>query len=542
MSHLPEIKNLKTSSNSPRQNLTNTPNSSIISFNNLSKNLALEELVITKLNDKSKKEKQFKGKKSAEATSFKQKYLELIKFLKEREEYICQLEGRFEEPEKAIDIKIPTKTQDHFIRKPSIKNLNKHTEILTIKQENLDLSKAYKKISKHNSDLAQKISSLEQTKQKTQQKFETLEKNFQQKFHETENLQKRLKETELELGNKTEELEDMTRLLRISEEKRKVAIEQTMNTEKKFFNVKSKNYAIVNSQTELKAGLDDLTRELLIKESELKHFYEEILEYQKKLEKEQNANSSLRTQLEMVILTNKNNLGFWQAKLEESEKQNKELKENLAFKNQHVRKNSKRSETVIGHKFMDQFSAQEIARWQQKYYEAEEKLMAKTMEFEKMVKDGVYLNSQIDGKNLLIDRLNKVIQDGSMSETSGSQKLSSLYFEGFYEVQDLIEKLLKQNQTLIESYQCSACSNPQDLHINHPCSHLQCSNCTQNLPDLCSFCSQKVVFSHQSPHSSNFLSHLKSQIPSFKHLKLLINTFSFYPVSYNHYGRQKKEV
>ena len=542
MSHFPEIRNLKTSSNSPRQNLTNTPNSSIISFSNHSKNLVLDELVITKLNDKSKKEKLLKGKKSTEATSFKQKYLELIKFLKEREEYICQLEGRAGESEKVIDIKIPIKNQDQFVRKASIKNLNKHTEILTLKQENLDLSKAFKTISKQNSDLGLKISSLEQTKQRLKQKFETLEKNFQQKLIETETLQKKLKESELELANKIEELEDLARILRISEEKRKIAIEQTINTEKKIFNIKTKNYSIAHGQAELKMSLDDLTRELLSKESEIKNLHEEIFEYQKKLEKVDNSNSTLKTELEMVILTNKNNLAFWQAQLEEKDKQNKVLKENLSFKNQDPRKISKRSETVNGHKFMDQFSAQEIARWQQKYYETEEKLMAKNLDFEKMIKDGMYLSSQIDGKNLLIDRLNKIIQDSSMSETSGSQKLSSLYFEGFYEVQDQLEKLLKQNQALLESYQCSTCSSQQDLHTNHPCSHLQCSNCTQNLPDLCSFCSQKVHFSHQSPHSSNFLFHLKSQIPSFKHLKLLINTFSFYPVSYNHYGRQKKEV
>lgn len=525
-SYFPEIKSIKSPSNSPKQHFSGTPIKGLASLNNASKHFGFEELVITKLNEKSQKEKQTKTKKTSETSALKQKYIELIKFLKEREEYICQLESRMNDNDKEADLTESTKGQIYSHRKKSNKNISKNGEILALKQENHDLIKSFEKASKQISDLSQKVSTLDQAKQKLLYKSEQLEKNLQQKLSETENLQKKLKETQTELESKLDELEDTSRLLQISEDKRRVAIEQTMNTEKKFFNIKLKNNEIITNQTELKTSLDDLTREILLKESEVRHLTEEIFVYQRKLEKEQDLNSTLRTELEMVKLMNKNNLEFWQTQLEEMEKENKELKESVADRSQHVRRNSRRTETVIKNRFLDNFNAQEVARWQQKYFETEEKLMNKTMELEKFKKDGVYLHSQLEGKNELIDRLNKIIQD-NIGETSSSQRFSSLHIEGLYEVQELIDKLTKQNMSLLENFQCSTCTSQQNLQQNFPCTHLQCSNCQQNLNDLCSFCSKKVEFSTESSQSTSILSHLKSQNTSFKHLKLLINTFSF---------------
>ena len=255
---------------------------------------------------------------------------------------------------------------------------------------------------------------------------------------------------------------------------------------------------------------------------------EQVRELQKKIRKEKNLASGFKTELEMIRVNMKTNEDFFQGKIDEIAKENSELKETLNKSLQHIRKNMKRAGTVAGSKYLDDYSEQETMRWQQKFFESEEKLAFKTFELERIRKDDIYLHSQIDMKNSLIERLNKVLLETGDYSNSHKARSQSLPFDSQQELIELIDKLLNQNDLLADNFRCSNCtSTASPMVLLHPCHHLHCTQCQDAEIKICKSCNQSFLQAISLSLLSLFSNHLKSQCTSFKHLKLMINSLSF---------------
>jgi hypothetical protein len=147
---------------------------------------------------------------------------------------------------------------------------------------------------------------------------------------------------------------------------------------------------------------------------------------------------------------------------------------------------------------------------------------------EKIKKNDEYLQNQIEEKNLIIEKLNWIINE--TNECSGSLKAqsSSLPFDSFQEIVDIIDKVLHDNDLISSNLKCSSCSSPsQSLHIHDPCTHLECSTCFNISESICQTCIQKISHSTLVPHYGLLSHHLKSISISLTHLRHLLTSLTF---------------
>lgn len=524
--YLPDIKSQKSAPTSPRigfqANLTPMAG-------NQADSSRPEDLLITKLAEKKQKIGNSIKKLTQNQVSKKQ-YTGLLKFVKEREEYIEVLEKQLQEINETTKVKVEEKYEVSFKeRSPKFHvGTPKNCDLIKLRGENEDLKDSIEKLTKRIFEQKLKLEDLESQKEKQSRKIEIIEKTLEIKNIELQSLHHKLQENKSSEANKSEDLQDLERLLKISEDKRKVAIEQVITMEKRLFQIQSKNFNITNSQNELKSSLDDLTRNLLSKETELKDSLEQNRELQKKIRKEKDLASGFKTELEMIRVNMKTNEDFFKGKIDEITKENIELRETLNKSLQHIRKNVKRAGTVAGSKYLDDYSEQETMRWQQKFFESEEKLALKSFELERVRKDDIYLHSQIDMKNSLIERLNKVLLETGDHSNSHKARSSSLPFDSHQELTELIDKLLNQNDLLADNFRCSNCtSTSSPMVLLHPCQHIHCPQCQDADINICKFCNQSILQSISLSLLSLFSNHLKSQSTSLKHLKLMLNSLSF---------------
>lgn len=520
---LPEINKPKSFSTSPKHSLPGVP---LIS-SQASGIIKQEDLLITQLNNQNKKDRGRVTiklqKKVSDSSPSKKKNSQLFKILKEKDAYIHQLEIQLSEHQKNYeeryspkpdpdcqvlvqsDEKIEEKSEAHeYVREVWNRYKSKDFEIFSLKTENDDFKKVLEKISIELYDYKFKVKDLEKNSEKLRKKIEEVQKELEDKSSSTRLLEKKVKEKEMELLYKVDENEDLNKLLKISEDKRRVAVELANNFEKKYFSFKTKQGNFSKQQKESKSNLDNLSKLLQEKEKTIKDLQEKLLHSETSLNEFISEYNSIKTELEMVRLSKKNSTEYLESKVERIEEENKNLKVSIQDAQKFTgRQNSKRSETVINSKYFSRLTSQELTKANSKIFELEEKLMEKNLEIEKLNKDFSYLNKQVHSKDLIMQKMKSKteefdgIERGNFVDKGCVSDTPWISFE--------IRKLIEFCRVLNDGIRCSKCfCCDQGFFSFYPCGHFSCAGCKEGT-EICAKCCKKVSIMLPAPYCLEFV-------------------------------------
>ena len=540
---LPSIKTrLKPSSTTPRIYLAKSPVGEQQSFSPMPVTVLTpvspEELLFTRMDEGGKKK--FSSKitslKDSESIPLKKKLTILTQKNAEQEKYIKALENRINEEKRTYDRKITGIEADYMhetissqnkkgeiikslekadnednIKDPNSRHKYKDYEIGILKQE---IEEFNLKINNLHGDLhffKDRNKELEDKLNKNQAKiaeYETERKKIQNnlKFFET-----KANENELEYIYKQSELEDLHILLKKCEEKRKLTIELNSSLENKCSSLKIKVSNLNRLKLEQEEDISRLTKECIEKDSQIEHLSSHVSYLELTLEQEKNKINLLQMETEKVKSILSSSDERFLSKIERLEKDNQMLQESLMYfqhntSNSSNRNISKRSETQIESKYLTKLTADEIARWQQRYFLAEQELLSKYTELEKKSKDEQYLHNQIDTKNFLINRLEGIIQQADAPSPSMRTNSSSLQVNYFYELLVIIEKMNRRYQDFIENLKCPSCFKLKtEYFLSYPCIHLCCKACKTEGDVICGKCAEKVNFLIPASYISGFI-------------------------------------
>ena len=537
---LPSIKNkLKTSANTPRVYSTKSPGGEQISFspspNALLSPLGSEELLITRIDENTKRKLTNKTHsfKENEVLPLKKKLKQLTLKTIDQEKYIKLLENQIKSNEIQGEKKnsgaeymqetISSQNKkgellknnenidyEEMTRDPISRYKYKDHEIFTLRQEIEDFSAKFNEVNDELAFFKDKNKQLEERLEKNQGKiaeYELERKKFQNniKFIET-----KANENELDMLYKQNELEDLTYSLKKSEERRKLATEHSSQLENKNKSFKIKLSSLNRLKLEQEEDISRLTKECIEKDSQIEHLTSHISYLEASLEQEKSKNILLQMDSEKnksVYSTDERFL----SKIERLEKDNQLLNSYLSsikHSNSHTpnRNISKRSDAHIESKYLSKLTAEEIARWQQRYFSAEQELISKYLELERKSKDEVYLHSQLDTKSLLIQKLEDIIQHSDPSSISIKTNSSSMQVNHFYDLLIIIEKMNRRCKDVMENIKCPSCFKLKaEYFITYPCSHLCCKACQAETDTICGKCTEKVTFMIPAVYLSGFI-------------------------------------
>ena len=518
---LPEINKPKSFSTSPKHSL---PGVSLLS-SQVSGPLKQEDLLITQLNNQNKKDRGRVTiklqKKIPDTLPAKKKNSQLFKILKEKDAYIHQLEIQLSEHQRnyeeryspkpdpdgqvgQTDEKTEEKSEAHeYVREVWNRYKSKDFEIFSLKTENDDFKKVLEKISIELYDYKFKVKDLEKNSEKLRKKLEEVQKELEDKSLSSRLLEKKVKEKEMELLYKADENEDLNKLLKISEDKRRVAVELANNFEKKYFAFKTKQGSFSKQQKESKSSIDSLSKLLQEKEKTIKDLQEKLLHSETSLNEFASDYSSIKAELEMVRLSKKNSTEYLESKVERIEEENKNLKVSIQESQKFTgRQNSKRSETVINSKYFSRLTSQELTKANSKIFELEEKLMEKNFEIEKLNKDFSYLNRQVHSKDLILQKMKSKTEEfdeverGNLIDRSSPGDAPCIAYE--------IRKMIDLCRVLSDGVRCSKCFGcDQGLFSFYPCGHFTCPGCKEGT-EICVRCCKKVSIVLPAPYVQEF--------------------------------------
>jgi hypothetical protein len=170
--YFPEIKSQKSAPNSPKNNPKSLKNPALIA--KLEQNTKSDDLLITKLHETSKKLGNFTKKLSDNPISKKQ-YLGLLKFIKEREEYIETLEKQIQDFNEVRRVR-QEETSNVVVPERIPKTSKNISELLKLRIDNEDFQETLQNLSKNLLDQKQKLTETETQKSNLLKKISILEK------------------------------------------------------------------------------------------------------------------------------------------------------------------------------------------------------------------------------------------------------------------------------------------------------------------------------------------------------------------------------
>lgn len=483
--------------------------------------LRQEGLVITHINDKPKKDRRatIKLTKRIQDTSLiTKKYNQLSKLLIDKEEIILHLESKLSEYKKNCEdmqtksIEDPVKVelevkpvQLNHIREEIDQTKIKDFEIFNLKNENEQIKKILENVT------------IEKFNQEAKLKnFEKICKNNEDSAKKLENqeirisvLEKMLNDKGLEIAFKAEEIKDLGRMLKLSEDKRKAAVDQQKDFESKYIVIKTKYIASTTTISEQKSTIDQLANKLLGAEGQLKDLKFAFSEQNSELSECKSELYSLNSELEMLRAVKKSSTDSLELKIQKIEEENKGLKNSLQTSNaKPIRSNSKRSETVINSKFFTRLANQELVRTHHKLFELEEKLINKNLELEKIRTDYNYVSKKLDTKEVVVNKLKQMLEDESES-TERNIWMPEVCLN--VDSDEMLQTCVGRVERMRSEIKCSNCSGSEMFCVNYPCGHLTCAQCREKEIEVCGSCGQNIDAVVASGYFKQFLEFLEVQ-------------------------------
>ena len=481
--------------------------------------LRQEGFVITHISDRVKKDRRVTiklSKRIQEASPVTKEIKKLSKILLQKEELIHQLEAKLSECKKnceemqmkstedPMNIAVELKpAQDYYLREDRTKI--KDSEVLSLKSENEQIKKMLENLTIEKFKQDAKMKSFE----KILKKNESSAKSLENQEIRIAALQKKLNEKELEIAFKVDEIKDLDRMLKLSEDKRKAAVDQQKDFESKYFAIKNKYNTLTTTINEQKSTIDQLANKLIGIESQLKDVKFAFSEQNNELSARKSELFSLNSELEILRAAKRSSADSFESKIQKIEEENKDLKRSLQnSKAISIRSNTKRSETVINSKYFNRLANQELVRTHHKLFEIEEKLINKNLELDRIKTDYNYMSKKLDTTEFVVKKLKKMLEDESES-TEKNIWIAEACLS--VDSEEILQKCLDRVERMRFEMKCSNCSGLKDFCINYPCGHFTCAQCRECELEVCGACHQSIDAKVVSGYFKKFLEFLEIQ-------------------------------
>lgn len=348
------------------------------------------------------------------------------------------------------------------------------------------------------------------------QDSETLLKN-------TQNLQKvfesKLAQSQKDLAFKEEELKELEETLKKSEEKRRYANEHTLNIESKLTIFQKQIVKLHKQVSELQSQIDQSNKSLVAKESLINDLNTQIFDYKAEIEKLKLDSSRDLLEYDKVKKIMQGQIDLLSVRLEKLEGENENLNDNLLEAQNTIKRAPtnvqliRRSETINDSKFLTGITKEEASRWHSRYFSLEQELNLCREHMEKLQKNENYYKTQIEQKNLMIQRMEFIIENSEkcqekevIVETS-PKNLSP-------DVSSLVEIFIGKVKSVEENFKCENCFKfSKNNEICLPCLHLACDKCRDECVGICGLCAEKsekmVRFDKLNKLAEFYSSHLE---------------------------------
>ena len=420
-----------------------------------------------------------------------------------------------------------------FTRENLRRHKYKDIELFNSKKKNEEMKSFIDNLKDEMSSLKAKNKVIEECNQKMQLNLADTESIIKAYQNSLKNCEIKLYEREGDLKYKKAELDEINELLKKSEDKRKMATEYSNTVETSMAEFQRQIVSMKNINIEQQKEIKEQIKIIQMKNGLINDYEDKIKSLESKLDAEKAKNTFDTIEFEKSKENLKSIIEQNCVKIDKLESENNKLYENISQLQKEIRKPaqilpfSKRAETVIESKYFADLTREEAARWHSRYFATEQELLSTKHELEKVTKDYEYFKFQIGQKNLMLERLELFIESQEKPITVDSSPYSE-HIAHIAEITTLVDNMSLKNKSLDEYFKCSSCfKHCQKNYLCFPCLHICCSNCKDELYNLCPKCSQKVVDISPAVYFDSFSSYYMQERDCLESVKKLLNYQQF---------------
>ena len=312
-----------------------------------------------------------------------------------------------------------------------------------------------------------------------------------------------LQEKESEITSKDSEIEDLTELIKRSEEKRTYSNEYNAFMENSNSKLKDKYASIIEDSARVEKELEEVRKIIREKEARVEELKVNFAEVQAELDREKQKNASLATNYETIkegIKSNNEKTEMLRLKYKvEKEKVQKfaEAEKKNSEKSKVLRNPIKKRMTIAEQAPLNVISKDEAQRWKQRYTDLESELIESKESLEKLYRSEIYLKNQLLTKDLMVSQIESIMKQGEESEESSPQTSprsnSQIDAKSLAELVTLMEEMKYRYKNCEDALKCASCFKiPSECYLASPCGHLSCLNCKGDFEEICPQCSKNI--------------------------------------------------
>lgn len=389
-------------------------------------------------------------------------------------------------------------------------SMKKHRdiEIFKMKRQIDDENKIILKLQSENLVSSQKLALLEATVRRNKANEGKIEEVKMESSEIVENIEKDMKVVSKNIEDGRKQIELLAELLMKCEEKRNYSNEYNIFLENKQQRLVDKLKLLKEEKDQLLKQISEIQEKIKAQELLIQDLQSSLSKTQSELESEKQSTESLQFKYETA-----------QEALKESQNQgNLEL---LQFQSD---TNKLESSSLIQQKqssindqlFLFNLVKKDTLKLQQKFNKVEKDLTYAREALERLKKNEVYLKNQLLVKELMINQIEKMLQDslnnGQDEKKKDEDPRNEIGFNRVKELRDVI-KNMNGNYSNLKAVKCVKCKKfDSNLEILVPCGHLLCSGCCLDGLETCEACGSGVEDRVKSKVLSKTVGRLKSNL------------------------------
>jgi chromosome segregation ATPase len=389
-------------------------------------------------------------------------------------------------------------------------------ESLKNKYKDLEIFRLKKKI-----ELGQeKIKSLAQSKEKLMKELEEYENHLEiidncevemnvikmacnQDVHK---IYKQVTDSEIQISEMVEDAQELSDLLKKSEEKRSYSNEYNIFLESNSEKLKNRVEALQKEKDRILEKIENVRCRIEEKKLKIVEIEEQIAEIEEELERMKEVNIEVFRNYQIAEES-------LEASLEKHEFDRVRFKKEFEKLETQIEELSNESDSI--EKFSTAKQIVDKVPGLKSRHEANLKLKEKTeslikgkselqSDLENLKKNEIYLKNQLISKDLIIKKLENLLKSKEdhpkhLERSKPDQLKPTEHLELF----TLIDQWIERFASLQKSLTCSSCSLmiKKDLTLLNPCGHLTCQDCLSHQDPLCKSCKTST----REPFQSHFL-------------------------------------
>ena len=376
-----------------------------------------------------------------------------------------------------------------FVREEGGKDKSKDYEIYKLRKQLEDNQHLIKKLTSDRINYKRKQVDYEEAKMKIEKIEQKIEEIKEESSNAVDKLKNEIYDKDLLLNCKIIDFNDMTELLKRSEDKRHSSNEYNTFMENTSAKLKDKVALLNNQRMKIVSEIED-TKKLINNKAELiENLNRKIEKNQIAIENERIKGSSLifnyESTVESINDINAKNEILKQKYINEKEKYTTIQPTNKLL-------NDTKRVTFSNQPTTDQ-SKEETFQLQQKSAGLEKELIHHKDELEKLKKNEIYLSNQLQTKDLMIVQIESLMRETEEKEGKNNTNGVNEEKDAATELIGLVEDMKSKYKSSIDTLICSFCQKmPSECFLALPCGHLTCSNCKKKFEVACPQCSERV--------------------------------------------------